>query len=112
MDNRREHSRHALWFPIEISSESGGATAISYDVSSGGLLMACPGRLEAGALVTVTFRLLASAPEQEVRGRVVRIEENPAARGGPWRWRMAVEFDAPVPELASLLATSAAPIVR
>lgn len=112
MDNRREHSRHPLWFPISVVSEGRDGIAISYDLSSGGLLMACPGRLEPGAEVSVTFRVHASAPEQQVRGRVVRIEDNQPASEGPWRWRLAVEFDAPVPELADLLASSSAALAR
>jgi hypothetical protein len=93
-----------VWFPIAVQSSIGEGIAISYDVSSGGLLMACPGKLEAGAAVTVKFRIDASAPEQEVRGKVVRVEKNQNDEDGPWRWRIAVEFEQPVPEVEALLA--------
>ena len=106
MQNRREHERHAVWFPISVSSAVGDGIAISYDVSSGGLLMACPGRIEPGAEITVTFRLREGTPEQSARGRVLRVEENQP--DGPWRWRIAIEFEHAVPEIEGLLARSPA----
>lgn len=105
MDDRREHARHEVWFPIAVSSRDGEGLAISYDVSSGGLLMACPGRLEPGAEVTVTFRVREGAPEQTAKGRVVRVEENQP--DGVWRWRIAVELEPRLTELEALLATAA-----
>lgn len=106
MENRREHARHAVWFPIAVRSGDGEGIAISYDVSTGGLLMACPGRLEPGATVTVTFRVGEGAPERSAEGRVVRIEENQPE--GAWRWRIAVEFDTPMQDVESLIARSTA----
>jgi hypothetical protein len=106
VENRREHARHSVWFPISVRSPDGEGIAISYDVSSGGLLMACPGRLEEGAEVTVTFTVPAGASERTARGRVVRIEENEPH--GAWRWRIAVEFDAPMTDVEALLASSTA----
>ncbi|MDQ3035583.1 MAG: PilZ domain-containing protein [Myxococcota bacterium] len=106
MDDRREHARHAVWFPIAVRSADGEGLAISYDLSTGGLLMACPGRVEPGAVVTVTFRMRAEAPERTAQGRVVRIEQNQPE--GAWRWRIAVEFDAPMSDLESLIASSTA----
>jgi hypothetical protein len=110
MDNRREHPRHAVWFPVALESAGQEGIAITYDVSSGGLLMACPGRLEPGAEVQVTFHLRPGAPEQRARGRVVRIEEND--REGPWRWRLAVEFDAPMPDLEALALRTEGALAR
>lgn len=107
MENRREHARHSVWFPIAVRSPDGEGIAISYDVSTGGLLMACPGRLEAGAEVSVTFRVREGAPERSAQGRVVRIEENQPH--GAWRWRIAVEFDTPMDDVETLIASSVAP---
>lgn len=105
MQERRAHERHPVWFPITVANGSGGeGTAISYDVSSGGLLMACPGRVEPGAEIIVKFRIRGDGPEQIARGRVVRVEENQPE--GPWRWRIAVGFEDDVPEIEALLASS------
>ena len=106
MQDRRAHERHSVWFPITVSSDSGEGTAISYDVSTGGLLMACPGRVEPGAEITVTFRVRGDAPEQTARGRVIRVEENQPE--GAWRWRIAVGFESEVPEIEALLASAPA----
>ena len=107
MDDRRGHVRHPVWFPVSIQSAGADGIAITYDVSVGGLLVACPGTLDVGAEVTVTFRINASAPEQSVKGRVVRIEPNSGADDGPWRHRIAVEFAEPMPELESMIAAGA-----
>jgi hypothetical protein len=106
MVERRAHARYAVWFPVVVTSSVGEGIAISYDVSAGGLLVACPGRLEPGAEVEVTFRVRPEAPEQRARGCVVRVERNQEDDDGPWRWRIAVEFDHPVPEIEALLASS------
>lgn len=110
MDDRREHERYSVWFPISVATEAGEGIAISYDVSTGGLLMACPGRLETGASVEITFRVRADAPEQRIRGRVVRTQDNDP--DGAWRYRIAVEFDHPVPELEAIVASAQGALTR
>jgi hypothetical protein len=80
------------------------ATAITYDVSASGLLMACPGKLDVGARVELRFRVTsAEAEERVIVGRVVRLEPREDGDDGPWRYRMAVQFDAPQPELEGVL---------
>lgn len=100
-DDRREHARHSVWFPVSIESPAGEGFAISYDVSVGGLLVACPGQVDVGSEVTATFRLHKDAPEHRVKGKVLRIE--PTGDEGPWRYRIAVAFESPVPEIQELL---------
>lgn len=78
-------------------------TAITYDASATGLLMACPGSLPVDAHVTLRFKISADDPEERaVAARVLRVEHSPGEES-PWRYRMAVEFDAPQPELEGLL---------
>ena len=89
---------------MSIQSQAGDGFAISYDVSSGGLLVACPGSLEVGSEVTATFRVKKDAPEHVVKGKVLRIE--PTGEQGPWRYRIAVAFDTPMPELEALIERS------
>jgi len=107
MSERREHARHEIWFPIEVEVEDGKAIAVSYDVSTGGLLMAAPGRVEVGSEVTVTFRVSQHAPDKKVKGHVIRVEKNSPSVDARWRYRLAVAFDAQQPEIEALLAESA-----
>lgn len=83
-------------------------TAITYDVSAAGLLMASPGRLEVGSRVELRFRVSADeGQDRSIRARVVRLEPREAGDDGPWRYRMAVQFDEPHPELEGALRIEA-----
>jgi hypothetical protein len=105
---RREKERYRVWFPMTVVTDDGEeGTAITYDVSASGLLMACPGRLAVGAHVTLRFKVSEDEPqEREVAAEIVRVEEN-AGEEGPWRYRMAVRFDAPQPDLEGVLEANA-----
>lgn len=104
VDERRSRERYRVWFPMSVIADGGAeGTAITYDVSASGLLMACPGRLEVGSKVALKFRMTPDAPERELPAKIVRVEERPD-EDGPWRYRMAVQFDQPHPELEGLLA--------
>lgn len=103
MSNRREHERHSVWFPVAIEAGDERGIAVSYDVSSGGLLVACPGRVEIGAEVSVTFRIARDGESRTVKGRVVRVEKNPPEVDARWKYRLAVEFLEPQPEVEALL---------
>ncbi|MGE0786121.1 MAG: PilZ domain-containing protein [Sandaracinaceae bacterium] len=103
---RRTKERYRVWFPMTVSTEDGQeATGISFDVSASGLLMACVGALDVGTRVRLTFRIENDAGQPHVvSGTVRRVEPH---ADGPWRHRMAVEFDAPRPELEATLKTEA-----
>jgi len=101
---RRANERYRVWFPLTVVTDEGQeGTAISYDVSASGLLMACPGSLQVGDEVTLRFKM-AAADEREraVRAKVLRVEATSDPEG-PWRYRMAVEFAEPQPDLEGLL---------
>jgi PilZ domain-containing protein len=104
VDERRAKERYRVWFPMSVLTESGAeGTAITYDVSAGGLLMACAGRLEVGTRVTLHFRVgSGDPPERAIAASIVRVDEN-AEDDGLWRFRMAVQFDAPEPDLEAVL---------
>jgi c-di-GMP-binding flagellar brake protein YcgR len=106
---RRTNERYRIWFPMTVVTDDGEeGTAITYDVSAAGLLMACPGKLDVGAHVTLRFRVGADDPDQRAIGaRVVRVEDNAPDEEGPWRHRMAVEFDTPQPDLQGVLEAHA-----
>ena len=103
MNERREHRRHEVWFPVEVDVEDGRAIAVSYDVSTGGMLMAAGGSVDVGTELVVTFRVLRDGPEKRVKGRVVRVDRNPASVDNRWRFKLALVFDEPQPEIEALL---------
>ncbi|MBX7193057.1 MAG: PilZ domain-containing protein [Sandaracinaceae bacterium] len=103
MSERREHRRHEVWFPVEVDVEDGRAIAVSYDVSSGGMLMAAGGSVDVGTELTVSFRVVRDGPEKRVKGRVIRVERNPASVDNRWRYKLALVFDEPQPEIEALV---------
>lgn len=103
MSERRANERHQVWFPMTVVTATGEqGTAITYDLSATGVLIACPGRLEVGERVTLRFSLRAGEEERAFAGKIARVEES-ADDLGPWRFRMAVELDEACPELDGLL---------
>jgi hypothetical protein len=67
--------------------------------------MATASTLEVGATVNITFHLPPNGEQtRTVAGRVVRVEVNQEDPHGMWPNRIAVEFDAPDPELEPILA--------
>ncbi|MGZ3423207.1 MAG: PilZ domain-containing protein [Polyangiales bacterium] len=115
MSESRAHRRYRVWLPIRVSSEGlEGVIAVSHDASVGGLMMSTPAlgigdeTLEVGARVELMFALppVDEAPplETKVAGSVVRIEPNADDPEGPWPFRVAVRFDAPLAELEGPLS--------
>lgn len=104
---RRGQERYRVWFPMTVRTPEGEeGTAITYDVSATGLLMACPGELAVGAVIHLSFRVGADDPPREIAARVLRVEPRPDEEG-PWRFRMAVEFAEAQPDLEGVLAARA-----
>lgn len=67
--------------------------------------MACPGRLAVGDRVELRFRVRQEEEERSLGASILRVEEN-VGEEGPWRFRMAVRFDEPHPELEGILELS------
>jgi len=100
---RREHERFAVWFPMTVVTDDGEeGTAITFDVSATGILMACAGSLDVGAHVTLVFVLSHEGTTRKVGAKIIRVEPQDDA-AGPWRFHMAVEYDEPHPELEGLV---------
>lgn len=103
---RRANERYRVWFPMSVvTAEGAEGTAITFDVSATGLLMACPGRLAVGDRVELRFRVRQEEEERTLGASILRVEEN-VGEEGPWRFRMAVRFDEPHPELEGILELS------
>lgn len=88
---------------MEVEGETlRGALAITRDVSERGILIATSERGAIGSDVHVRCKL-PDGQEVEVEGVIVRQETSAEDPRGMWRYQIAVEFDQPVPELASAL---------
>ena len=107
---RRDSERFEVWFPVQLqaAAESGKQRiTMSRDVSARGILLSAATKVEPGAKVVVTFRILPDEPtERTLQGRIVRVESNTDDVDGLWPLRLAVEFDEPVFELAEQLAAA------
>ena len=78
--------------------------AVTHDASSAGVMIVAASRLEIGASVDMTFQIPPSGErEVTVRGTVVRVNKNSADPHGMWPYRIAIEFDAPDPELEPVI---------
>jgi hypothetical protein len=105
---RRANERYRVWFPMSVVRDGGDeGTAITYDVSASGLSMACPGSLGVGEHVELRFRVSDDTDERAIGARVLRVEEN-GGEPGPWRFRMALRFDEPQPDLEGVLEACSA----
>ena len=103
MDERRASERFPVWFPMTVVTDAGEeGTAITFDASTNGLLMGCVGSLAVGAHVTLRFSLGGEREAREVAATVGRVQELTGG-AGPWRFRMAVEYDDAHPELEALI---------
>lgn len=108
MDERRANERYRVWFPMTVVTAGGEeGTAITYDVSATGVLMACPGKLEVGASVTLRFRI-DDKDERSFQAKIVRVEEQ-EEDDGLWRFRMAASFEEEQPDLESILQRESDP---
>lgn len=103
--NRRNAHRYEVWFPLDVQSERSERTvAITQDVSGKGMLVATPSKLSVGSEVRVKFKLPGPVEiEHELEGVIVRVEKNDYDRRELWRYRVAIEFDDPRPELETVL---------
>jgi hypothetical protein len=104
-ENRRNAQRYEVWFPLDVKTERSERTvAITQDVSEKGMLVATPSKLSVGAEVRVSFKLPGPVEiEHVLEGVIVRVEKNDYDRRELWRYRVAIEFDDPLPELETVL---------
>jgi hypothetical protein len=107
---RREHKRRRFWLPVELDGLPNGF-AVSHDASDSGLLLVCSSTLEVGTLVLLTFRIPPGGPVViQVSARVVRVSANDEDPDGLWPFKMAVQFEEPVPALEAYLGELQSPV--
>ncbi len=114
MQEKRCHSRYALWFPVTIDSSSRQVWAVCKDVSVSGILISGSMSLRIGDAVSITFRVSPHDPERKVSGRIVRVDPPDDDPRAVWPHRMAIEFTEADATLQSLFepASSRPPTTR
>jgi hypothetical protein len=102
MSDGRKHARKPLWIPIGIDGEK-KSVGITRDASVQGVMIAAARRFQSGE--RVTLRLLRKDGKTELRadGKVVRVEDELGDAAQFWPWRVAVQLDVPLPELAEMI---------
>lgn len=84
--------------------------AINHNMGPGGMLVASSAELTPGTEVTCSFVVPASSAQQQIKGKVIRVEKNADDPDGIWPYRIALAFDEVAPDLAPLLEKAAARI--
>ena len=101
---RRSYNRYVLWFPVTLMTPAGRVGAICRDASGGGLLVSAQMDLSEGMPLTATFRLPPMlSHEVACHARVVRSTKNSDDLELVFPFRVAIEFEAPHPEIEELL---------
>jgi hypothetical protein len=108
VQQRREHTRHRLWFPVQLEAGGQARMAMTHNIGAGGMLMVLGTDLSVGESVRVTFRIPPGDVERVLQGTVSRIEPNAEDPEGAWPMRVAVVFENVDPELAPILEAAAA----
>lgn len=106
MADKRQHERHALWFPVTVDVATGQVWAVCKDASAGGVLISGSQSLDVGEAVTVVFRVTPDSPERRIAGRIVRVEPPDESPRAVWLHRMAIEFLEPDETLGGLFETA------
>ena len=106
---RRANARYDIWLPLEIDVLREGI-AVSHDASKNGMLIVTASQPDVGTKVVITFRLPpGETSSRSVKATVVRVGPNEKDPNGIWPHAVAVQFEAPVPELETLLQLTETP---
>ena len=104
MAERRSGKRYECILFVRFGDRGQGEwAAISRNASQSGLLMAVGKRVEVGEELTLTFRVAPDTEEREIKGTVIRIEENAEGPQSYWPHRVAVEFVEPMTDMMPIL---------
>jgi len=102
---RRESPRTQTAVAVEIDGQMRKhRLGVSRDTSATGMLLATPSKFEVGERLTLQV-YLSSSDRRSIRGRVTRVEINSAESNEPWRYRLALAYDEPAPDLQERCAS-------
>lgn len=104
MDERRRHTRHRVYYPVQIdTAEKKERVAVARNTSVSGVLVGSPSRYAEGEAVELMFRVDQKKSEHKrVRGTIVRAGQDQT--GGWFSRTYAVKFEEELPWLEDELA--------
>jgi hypothetical protein len=112
VSEKRGYQRTTIWFPVTISLPETDVWAICRDASASGVLVSAEEPIEAGARVTLRFRLAPDkSKEHTIKASVVRHEQTRDELVLVFPYRIAFEFEEPMTDLLDALVTHAS-VVR
>ena len=93
---RREVPRTAAVLAVGLASDTKqGRHGVTRDLSERGLLIVTPSHFARGERLSITVH--AGGVGFDVRGRVIRVDENPVSSPELWRWRVGVALEGELP---------------
>lgn len=102
---RRTDVRTPAYFAVELSSEAKRSRCgVTRNASGQGLLVVTPSRFKPSDELEVAVHVETACTR--LKGRVVRVDENPASSPELWRYRLAIMLHDPLP--AEILARARA----
>lgn len=94
--DRRTAPRITAFFAVELSSAAKRSRCgVTRNASDGGLLVVTPSRFAPADALDLAVHV--EGFSAQLKGRVVRIDENPASSPELWRYRLAIALDEPLP---------------
>lgn len=107
--DRRTAPRVTAFFAVEMSSPSKSSRCgVTRNASDKGLLVVTPSRFAPADPLELAVHVEGLCAH--LRGRIVRIDENPASSHELWRYRLAIQLDEPLP--AALLDRVRDPVAQ
>ncbi len=108
-EDRRGKPRKAAVLAVALESETkAGRHGVTRDLSSTGLLIVTPSHFVKGDVLTI--KVHAGNVGINVRGRVMRVDENPVSSPELWRYRVGVQLEEPLP--VTLVDDNGRPLAR
>jgi hypothetical protein len=107
---RRTKPRIPAYFAVEISSAAKRLRCgVTRNASGQGLLVVTPSRFKPNDELELAVHVEGYCAQ--VKGHVVRIDENPVSSSELWRYRLGIELDEPLPtELLSRAHETCGPV--
>lgn len=98
--DRRGEPRHLACFPAHVETAQGvPRSALIRDLSVTGALLLTRARVAVGDVIKLSLYLREGLEPRNLTARVVRHERRTGEMVHPWTKTVAVQFDAPLPEL-------------
>jgi hypothetical protein len=93
---RRTKPRIPAYIAVELSSATKPMrTGVTRNASRQGLLVVTPSRFKPADTLELNVHVPGFCAT--LKGRVVRVDENPISSSELWRYRLAIELDEPLP---------------